>query len=300
MSAISRCRTYVRHSASKVKRIKSKMKNPFTLFFLLVPAFCFAQSGGKIGFRYDQTPTVSVAGKPLLNPWVGGLNTTQYSTMRLNDDARDDLVVFDRSTSKVSTFLAIDAPSGTGVVWKYAPEYEAAFPKTLYSWLLLVDYDGDGRKDLFASVNSGVWVYHNDSQNGQVTFTLAVGPLKTVGLSTFEIPIYVSSTDIPAITDYDDDGDVDIITFDAGGNLIAFQQNMSVEQTGKKGGLIFKRTGDQCWGHFRKEFCNDFVFGIQCDDGSGSGGRVAANLSPGQTTAHGQYADGGGYRWRWQ
>ena len=123
----------------------------------------------------------------------------------------------------------------------------------------------------------GVWVYHNDSQNGQVTFTLAVGPLKTVGLSTFEIPIYVSSTDIPAITDYDDDGDVDIITFDAGGNLIAFQQNMSVEQTGKKGGLIFKRTGDQCWGHFRKEFCNDFVFGIQCDDGSGSGGRVAAN-----------------------
>ena len=260
------------------------MKNPFTLFFLLISVFCNAQSGGKIAFRYDQTPTVSVAGKPLLNPWAGGLNTTQYSTMRLNDDARDDLVVFDRSTSKVSTFIAIDNPLGSGTTWKYAPEYEAAFPKTLYSWLLLVDYDGDGRKDLFTSVSSGVWVYHNESQNGQVVFKLAVSQIKTIGLSEIQIPVYVSTVDIPAITDYDDDGDVDIITFDAGGNLLAYQQNRSVEQTGQKGGLVFRRTGGQCWGHFQKEFCNDFVFGIQCDDGSGSGGRVAARetmVSPG-------------------
>lgn len=252
------------------------MKKLFTLCFLLIPFLDHAQSGGKIAFRYDQSPTVSVNGKALLNPWVGGLNTVQYSTMRLNDDARDDLVVFDRATSKVSTFVAIDNPMGSGIAWQYAPQYETAFPTNLYGWLLLVDYDLDGKKDVFTYGSSNVRVLHNESQNGQVAFKVAVDPLITIGLGGSQ-QLYVSPVDIPAITDYDDDGDIDIITFDAGGNVIAYQQNMSVEQTGQKGGLVYKRTGDQCWGHFRKEYCNDFTFGFQCDDGSGTGGRKLAN-----------------------
>ena len=255
------------------------MKKLVTLCFSLFPFLGYTQSAGKISFRYDQSPTVSIDGKPLLNPWAGGLNTTQYSTIRLNDDTRDDLVVFDRTTNKVSTFLAIDNPTGNGIAWQYAPEYEAAFPKVLYSWLLLADYDGDGRKDIFTSSSSNVWVYHNESQNGQVQFKLTARPLTTDSFSGLRIPVYVSSVDIPAITDYDDDGDVDIITYDADGNIIAYQQNMSVERTGQKG-LDFKRTGDVCWGHFRKEFCNDFTFGFQCD-GSGRVGTSPAPASPG-------------------
>lgn len=251
------------------------MKKLVTLYFLLSPFLCYPQSAGKIAFRYDPSPPVSINGKPLLNPWAGGLNATQYSAIRLNDDTRDDLVVFDRTTNKVSTFIAIDNPTGNGIAWQYAPEYEASFPSVLYSWLLLVDYDGDGRNDLFTSSSSNVWVYHNESQNGQVIFKPAAKPLTTDSFSGLRIPIYVSSVDIPAITDYDDDGDVDIITFDADGNIIAYQQNMSVERTGQKGGLDFKRTGDLCWGHFRKEFCNDFTFGFQCD-GSGRVGTTPA------------------------
>ncbi|WP_020595148.1 FG-GAP-like repeat-containing protein [Spirosoma panaciterrae] len=250
------------------------MKKLFTLCFLMLPYFIHAQSGGKIGFRYDQTPTVSVNGKPLLNPWAGGLNSAQYSTIRLNNDARDDLVVFDRSTGKVNTFVAIDNPTGSGIAWRYAPEYETAFPINVYSWLLLADYDGDGRKDVFAASSAGVQVLHNESQNGQVVFKAAANPLLTVGLSGLRIPIYVAGTDIPAITDFDDDGDIDIITFDSDGNILAYQQNMSVERTGAKG-LDFQRMGNTCWGHFRKEFCNDFTFGFQCDDNVG--GRVAAS-----------------------
>lgn len=253
------------------------MKKLFTLWFLLLPLINYAQSGGKIAFRYDQSPTVSINGKALLNPWAGGLNSIQYSTMRLNDDARDDLVVFDRATNKVSTFIATDNPTGNGMAWQYAPQYEIAFPTNLYGWLLLVDYDLDGKKDLFTSGSGNVRVLHNESQTGQISFKVAVDPLMTLGLSGYNQPIYVAGTDIPAITDYDDDGDIDIITFDSGGNVISYQQNMSVEQTGQKGGLVYKRTGDQCWGHFRKEFCNDFTFGFQCDDGSGPGGRKLAN-----------------------
>ncbi|MBN8822061.1 MULTISPECIES: T9SS type A sorting domain-containing protein [unclassified Spirosoma] len=252
------------------------MKKLFTLCFLMLPFFTHAQSGGKIGFQYDQNPTVSANGKALLNPWAGGLNSAQYSTIRLNNDNRDDLVVFDRSTGKVNTFVAIDNPTGSGIAWRYAPEYETAFPINVYSWLLLVDYDGDGRKDVFAASSAGVQVLHNESQNGQVVFKTAANPLTTIGLSALRIPIYVAGTDIPAITDFDDDGDIDIITFDSDGNILAYQQNMSVERTGTKG-LDFQRTGGTCWGHFRKEFCNDFTFGFFCDESVG--GRIAAQPS---------------------
>ena len=218
-------------------------------------------------------------GRTLLNPWAGGLNTTQYSTIRLNNDTRDDLAVYDRSTNKVSTFIAIDNPTGSGIAWQYAPEYELAFPAVMYNWMLLVDYDADGRKDIFTNSEKGISVWHNESQNGTVLFKLAVDPLKTLGFSGFQIVLYVNGADLPAITDYDDDGDIDIITFDADGNIVAYQQNMSVERTGVKGGLDFMRTGNQCWGHFHKEYCNDFTFGVQCDDGSGSG-RVGAGANP--------------------
>ncbi|AUD01292.1 FG-GAP-like repeat-containing protein [Spirosoma pollinicola] len=257
------------------------MKKLFTLCFLVIPLFTYAQSAGKISFRYDLNPTVSVSGRALLNPWAGGLNTTQYSTIRLNNDTRDDLAVFDRTTNKISTFIAIDNPTGSGIAWQYAPEYEIAFPAVMYSWMLLVDYDGDGKKDIFTNSEKGVAIYHNESQGGVVSFKLAVNPLKTVGFSGLQT-LYITSVDLPAITDYDDDGDIDIITFDADGNIIAYQQNMSVERTGTKG-LDFVRTGDQCWGHFHKEFCNDFTFGIQCTDGSG---RVAAPKPSGARPLH--------------
>ncbi|GAB4022470.1 FG-GAP-like repeat-containing protein [Spirosoma koreense] len=253
------------------------MKNLFTLCFLFIPLLNCAQSNGKIGFRYDPTPTVSINGRALLNPWAGGLNTPQYSTLRLNTDARDDLMVFDRATARVSTFIAVDNPTGAGTTWQHAPEYELAFP-AMNGWALLVDYDQDGRKDLFTYGSGNVVVYHNESQNGQVSFKVAANPLMTEGYSG-RIQLYISSVDIPAITDYDDDGDIDIITFDGTGNLVAYQQNMSIERTGQKG-LDYKRYQNFCWGHFQKEYCNDFTFGVQCDDGSGRAGVDLSGARP--------------------
>ncbi|QHV96050.1 FG-GAP-like repeat-containing protein [Spirosoma endbachense] len=247
------------------------MKKLFTLCFFVIPLFDYAQSATPaFSFQYDQRPTVSMNGRALLNPWAGGLNATQYATMRLNDDTRDDLVVYDRATGKVSTFVAIDNPTGSGIAWQYAPAYEPAFP-TINGWMALIDYDADGRKDLFSPGPSGnINVYHNDSQTGRVAFGLAVSSLTTVGFGGKQ-NLYVSPTDSPAITDFDDDGDVDILTFDSSGNLITYQQNMSVERTGKKDGLDFKRADCQVWGHFIKEFCNDFTFGISCDGTVGMG-----------------------------
>lgn len=240
------------------------MKKLFTLCFFVIPLLDYAQSAGKFGFQYDQRPTVSIDGRALLNPWAGGLNATQYATMRLNTDNRDDLVVFDRSTNKISTFVAIDNPVGSGIAWQYAPDYEKAFP-SINGWLAVVDYDGDGRNDLFLPGPTGnIMVYHNDSQNGQLSFSMAVSSLTTVGFGGKQ-NLFVAPTDLPAITDFDDDGDIDILAFDGTGNLITYQQNMSVERTGKKDGLDYKRADCQVWGHFIKEYCNDFTFGVTCD-----------------------------------
>lgn len=240
------------------------MKKAFTGIIWLIAAGVYAQQPATrpFSFQYDQRPTVSVEGRMLLNPWAGGLNATQYSTMRLNNDTRDDLVVFDRTTDKVSTFVSVDAPNGGGIRWQYAPEYEPAFP-AVYNWMLLVDYDGDGRRDLFTHGSGSMRVFRNESEPGRVAFRLVADPLITEGFSS-KLPLYAAGTDIPAILDFDDDGDVDVLVFDPTGDQVAYNQNLSVERTGRKDGLDFKRTSSVCWGHFRKNFCNDFTFGLDC------------------------------------
>ncbi|GAB3563735.1 hypothetical protein GCM10027578_07970 [Spirosoma luteolum] len=244
------------------------MKKLCTLWLSLIPWVGYGQTGvSSFGFQYDQRPTVSVGGQPLLNPWAGGLNAMQYASLRLNADERPDLLVYDRTTRKASTFVAIDNPTGTGIAWQYAPEYEKLLPP-LAGWVFAVDYDADGRNDLFTLVDGNVGVYHNDSQGNSPAFSLTTRSLMTQGFSGRQ-PVYVSPADLPAILDFDDDGDIDLLTFDPTGNLIAYQQNMSVERTGRKGGLDFKRPDCYYWGGFLKEFCNDFTFNINCDGSVG-------------------------------
>lgn len=244
------------------------MKKRFLLGLLLIPFAGRSQPGpGPFAFRYDQTPVVTVNNQLLPNAWAGGLNASQFQTMRLNDDAVDDLVVFDRTSNKVSTFVRQNG------AWQYAPEYELRFP-AMQNWMVLADYDGDGRKDLFAH---GVKVYHNALTNGQWSWQKVADPLLHQGFSSIQ-PLYVTSSDIPAIVDYDGDGDLDILAFEITGDGVVYHQNLSREK-GQPAGLDYKRVG-QCWGHFRKEECRDFQFGITCDD---AGGRVA---SPNARTLH--------------
>ncbi|MDB5240120.1 MAG: alpha integrin, partial [Spirosoma sp.] len=69
----------------------------------------------------------------------------------------------------------------------------------------------------------------------------------------------------------------DVLTFDGTGDQISYQQNLSVERTGRKDGLDFKRTSSVCWGHFKKNFCNDFTFGLDC---GGEPARTLPSASP--------------------
>jgi Secretion system C-terminal sorting domain/FG-GAP-like repeat len=236
------------------------------IILLLFPLSLLAQN---YGFKIDTDIEVKVENKTLKNAWAGGLNSPQFSKMHLNSDAIEDLVVFDRSTSRVLTFVA--AAQVNGYFWKYESRYEHLFPTDLAHWILLVDYDRDGRKDLFTTTTAGIRVFKNVMSSNGFAWQLVIDPIRTEGFSG-NINLYVQATDLPAISDMDDDGDVDIMAFDFSGNTLEYHQNLSIENGSKKP-FEFRKAAT-CWGRFVKEHCNDFKFDQPCELVSGNAARV--------------------------
>jgi hypothetical protein len=242
------------------------MRTKYTLcicFTLII----FHTKAQQAWFRTDTTTVLIKNGKAALNPWAGGLNACQFSTMHLNNDAVLDLVVFDRTNGKVTTFLAKEGVSGK-MGYVHTPYFEAFFP-TIQNWMILADYDADGSRDLFTSTPLGIAVYQQVRSRNSWSWVLKRNALYTEGLST-SINLQVSGADIPGIVDIDRDGDLDVITFDFSGNIIELHQNLSVERYGVVDSLgtpanpVFKRNGE-CWGNFTKnDLETGFVFGVDC------------------------------------
>ena len=208
-----------------------------TLFWILC-LLAFYTNAQQISFQ--QITNLPVAG--LKNPWAGGFNSVQFFPMDLDGDTREDLVVFDRSAQHVKTFLR-NASGG----FAYAPEFQTRFP-LIENWMNLVDYDSDGDKDLFTSSSGGIQVYPNLNNN----FPKSLGNLKSTGLNGL-LNIYVSATDIPAITDVDGDGDMDVLAFESAGHFITYFENV--------GDLKFS-TKSMNWGDFYLTDCEDITFGL--------------------------------------
>jgi hypothetical protein len=199
------------------------------LHVLLLTAFtCVIQTpimAQDYSFALDNSTRLMAAnGDTLRNAWTGGINAGQYSTIHLNNDGIEDLVVFDRTTNKLTAFTA--DPYQNTYRYQHAPEYEQQFPKDLQFWMLMVDYNNDGKKDIFTHTSLGIRVYKNSSTADKMQWKLEADPLETQGFSG-RINLYVASSDIPAIVDVDGDGDLDIFTFDDVGGSVEFHMNRS-------------------------------------------------------------------------
>ncbi|MCE7041214.1 FG-GAP-like repeat-containing protein [Dyadobacter sp. CY312] len=253
------------------------MRTKYTscLFFFVYISLSTAVFGQQSWFKRDSSITVSAKGIRLLNPWAGGLNASQVLKMHLNNDDIEDLVVFDRTNSRVTTFIA--SPDPAKKAYLHAPAYEAAFPK-MDNWMILADYNGDGLKDLFTSTSLGIKVYRQIKTGNVWSWKLEREVINTQGYSSV-INLQVSGPDIPGIVDIDGDGDLDIVTFDFAGEFIELHQNMSMEKFGVPDSLggptapVFARNGD-CWGNFHKGTNEDFVFNVPCGVSDFSGGSV--------------------------
>ncbi len=246
--------------ATKASRIQENFLKAFVNWWLLLFS-CYNLHAQEFTFKFDNSLKIIQNGQTLLNAFAGGLNAPQFSTCKLDNDGIEDLVVFDRTANKLYTFLA-QKDNSSKYFWQYSPQYENAFPK-ISNWILLRDYNRDGKKDIFTYTPSGIKVYQNTSTTN-LSFKLVADPIYSTGYSG-KLNLYLSSTDIPAITDVDNDGDDDIIAFDPSGNFAAFHKNFSIENYKNANVLEFKRVGD-CWGGFFKEHYDDMVFNQPCGE----------------------------------
>ena len=227
-----------------------------TLLKIIFPIFCFFNgivcSSQFFSLEQDNTIQVIQNNDTLLNPWTGGFNAAQISKIDLNNDQIEDLFVFDRSSNKVITFLYENNQ------FIYAPKFEKYFPKNLSNWVLLRDYNNDGKKDIFSYISGGIGVWKNTSNSNEISFTpltffqSSINSYVSYLLSyqyNNDYNIYVISSDIPSISDIDDDGDIDILNFGVQGSRIEYHQNQAADLNLPLDTLIFEMK-NTCWGHF--------------------------------------------------
>jgi hypothetical protein len=232
------------------------MKLLYSILFVLIAFFAQAQ----FTYEFNQDIEVEVDGKLLGLPWAGGLNSVQVNTMDLNGDTKQDLVLFDRTANKLITFL------NQNNQFVFAPEYEALFPAEVTQWILLRDFNCDGKKDIFTSDPFGIVVFVNTTRSGEKLTWRSFNPgfpLLTKGF-TGNINLKVNESDIPAIDDVDGDGDLDILNVRfVGIGTVEWHKNLSKERTGTCDSLQLERV-TQNFGNFEECNCGVFAFGKTC------------------------------------
>ena len=215
------------------------------IIILLINFNIIGQINGSYYFERADTIEVKKNGNSMLSPWVGGLNSVQISKMDLNNDAFEDLLVFDRTGNSILPFVWDDI----NTKWKYAPSYASQFP-TLEYWVLMRDYNCDGKKDIFSYVSGGIGVWKNTSTAGELSFEYVSTPYVYSSLLGGTVAnLYVSKVDIPDINDVDGDGDLDVLTFGIIGERVEYHQNQSIELGYGCDSLKYE-VNNTCWGHF--------------------------------------------------
>lgn len=213
----------------------------------------------------DQSIEVSKDGETLLYPWAGGLNNPQFSNIDFNEDGSMDLFVFDKSGNIILPFVQ-NANSGE-IAFSYEPEYVKYFP-TLQDWALLRDFNCDGYMDIFSysRFGPGAMVYENNGQIGNDWFSIADSLIYTyyeIGGSSGWVNIFISTIDVPAIYDVDEDGDLDIFTYQLQGSKVEFHKNLSVENNAECG--LDYEMKNRCWGYFAEDIdSQDILLGQNC------------------------------------
>ena len=230
-----------------------------TIFFLLAALPLRAQ----FEYRFAEDITATENGNSLPNPFGGGCIAPQFSTIDLDLDGTLDLFVFDRASQKTATFLL---KNGT---YTYVPYYESLFPPNLKNWVLLRDYNCDGKPDLFTSSIFGMSVYKNTS-SASLSWELAYQTVYTQGANG-QVNLQVNSGDLPAIEDVDMDGDLDILVFNfALGGGIEFHKNQVVEK-GLPCDLDLERI-TRTYGNFKECTCETYAF---APNDCPTGGKIA-------------------------
>ena len=188
----------------------------FYLFFpvLLLVSFSaiYSQNYDYIFVKDNSCLVKDSLGNNLAFPWAGGMNSCQYGLVDMNMDGVKDLLIFDKIGDRKMCFINTGASGQSSYI--YSPEYENLIPK-LHSWVQLIDYNNDGKEDIFTYENGGIKVYKNVSAPGQppawehFLFDTGFGTKSTVLLTkgfSNKVNLQLNFDDLPAISDADGDG----------------------------------------------------------------------------------------------
>jgi hypothetical protein len=229
-------------------------------FLLIMMLFVLLPARAQFLFELSHEVEVIIEQNALPNAWAGGITAAQISRIDVNLDGLEDIFIFDRDGNRKLVFINQDATPGS-MNYRYAPEFAAQFPN-LRDWVLLRDFDCDGKKDIFTSFQSSITVFRNTStEETGLSFELVTQQLNAVfdfgnGPNTF--PLVCLSIDMPSIVDYDGDGDLDIVTFTESATTLYFFTNNGSDN-GECGGLDFVCT-NRCYGMIAEGSEDNSVF----------------------------------------
>lgn len=213
-------------------------------------------------------------------PWAGGMNSCQFGEIDLNLDGIMDLFVFDRQGNRILPFINGGAQNMTD--YAYAPQYIANFPE-LFEWAILVDYNMDGKMDIFtyADILPGIIVYKNVSE-AELAFELIVYPYLESYQGGGYTNILVTDVDYPGISDIDNDGDLDILTFWGLGAFVEMHLNLSMEKYGTPDSLDYIKT-TSCWGYFAENDESNIIYLDTCMGGTNCNSEYLENVKDRKT-----------------
>ena len=219
---------------------------PVTLLFGLLFSLAAAQNT-YYDFGFERQPSIFVIenGHALAMPWVGGLNSVRFSEIDLDMDGTLDLLGFEKHGNRLLPFLRV------GNDFLYAPQYARCFPD-LHDWVILYDYDHDGKSDIFTYGLAAVRVFKNISVD-TLQFQLVADPLQAFYYNGYT-NIYASPDDYLVVDDIDHDGHLDLLNFWVLGRYVHHLRNYAEE-----GSPFDFRLENECWGHFEEAADNNAV-----------------------------------------
>ena len=246
------------------------MKTYFTISLLILS---ITISKAQFDLTRNLTPKLyNSVGEEVKSPWVGGLNSVHLGAVDLNQDGIRDLFIYDLTGGRITTYIN-NGKSGE-VDYTYAPEYENKFPKNIESFVQFVDYNQDGKNDLFTYFGLGIKVFKNISnQTDGLKFEDVTDDVDSPYLTSRYAPgpngvanLYLGRGDVPAITDIDNDGDIDILAFGNTSATVFYHQNLAAD-SGNIEEFNFQ-LATSCWGNFEEDFDSEIIrLNISCKGG---------------------------------
>jgi len=194
--------------------------------------------------RSNNTLLIADNNDTLQFAFAGGLNNVQFMNIDIDLDGTDDLLLFDRIGNRILPFLVSKT---SPLRYQYAPGFAPQFPP-LEQWMQAIDFNFDGKKDIFTYTTGGIKVFRNDSDS-KLKFTQITNPFLLSQQGSTLTNILVTSVDYPAIADVDSDGDYDVLSFWGLGSFVEWHRNTSMELFGIPDSLSFVKSSS-CWGHF--------------------------------------------------